>query len=135
MPSWTPEQYEQHLGRKVQRTVKTAHDLIAELAPEPTNTSAACGTQGAEPERAVRHDVDDSPQGEDRHSEVCFIRITSRRIRLIDPDNLVPKYFIDALRYAGAIHDDSASRIRLQVQQEKPQKGQPEETIIELWKL
>jgi hypothetical protein len=43
--------------------------------------------------------------------------ITSSRRRLIDPDNLCPKYFIDCLRYSGLIPDDSPEHITLEVKQ------------------
>jgi hypothetical protein len=59
------------------------------------------------------------------------IRFTTRRKRLIDPDNIVAKYFIDCLRYAGAISDDTEKHISLETHQEKTREQ--EETIIELF--
>ena len=68
---------------------------------------------------------------EKQDSKRVLVRITSHRERLIDPDNLCPKYFIDCLRYAGIIADDSAAHIELSVSQRKCAKGQ-EETVIEI---
>ena len=48
-----------------------------------------------------------------------LVRIESFRVRLTDPDNLCPKYWIDCARYAGLIPDDSASHIKVQVTQTK----------------
>lgn len=59
------------------------------------------------------------------------VRVTSRRSRLIDPDNLCAKYFVDCLRYAGFIPDDNADVITLEVRQEKVGRSE-EETVIEV---
>ena len=59
------------------------------------------------------------------------ISVTGRRRRLIDPDNLCPKYLIDCLRYAGAIPDDRAQDIELSVRQEKIGSKEEEVTIVE----
>ena len=60
------------------------------------------------------------------------IRLTARRKRLIDPDNLIFKYHIDCLRYAGAIPDDREGDVTIETHQEKT-RGQ-EETLIELFR-
>jgi hypothetical protein len=60
------------------------------------------------------------------------VRVTSYRRRLIDPDNLCPKFFIDCLRYCGAIPDDRAQDITLEVRQEKVKRKQDERTEIEV---
>jgi hypothetical protein len=60
------------------------------------------------------------------------LRITSVRKRICDPDNLVPKWHIDCLRYCGIIRDDTAQEISLEVAQRKAQKGEEEHTLIEL---
>jgi hypothetical protein len=60
------------------------------------------------------------------------IRFISRRTRLLDPDNLTPKYLLDGLRYAGLIHDDRAQDITVQTEQEKVRFKAEEETLIEI---
>ncbi len=62
-----------------------------------------------------------------------LIRITSRRRRLIDPDNLSPKAYIDCLRYAGILADDTAEQVSLETRQEKVGKDEIEETVIEIY--
>lgn len=48
-----------------------------------------------------------------------LVCIESRRRRLIDPDNLTPKWFVDCLRYCGAIRNDRAEDIEIRVSQTK----------------
>jgi len=48
--------------------------------------------------------------------------VTSRRCRLLDPDNVCPKYVIDLLRYGGVLRDDSPDLIDLEIRQERVSK-------------
>ena len=58
------------------------------------------------------------------------LRIVSTRKRLLDPDNLSPKWLIDCLRYARIIQGDEPDKITLQVEQRKCAKGESEATQI-----
>lgn len=89
-------------------------------------------SSSAKPKRPVRNEPLAKGKGEKEHTGRVHIRFTTKRKRLIDPDNIVAKYFIDCLRYAGAINDDTAKDITLETRQEKT-RGQ-EETIIELFR-
>lgn len=60
------------------------------------------------------------------------LSIVSFRRRLIDPDNLCPKYFIDCLRYAGIIPNDREEDITLQVSQVKVKTKAEERTELEI---
>ena len=60
------------------------------------------------------------------------IRITSKRCRLLDPDNLCVKYIIDALRYTKVIKDDREKDIRLEIFQVKVKTRKEEKTVIEV---
>lgn len=60
------------------------------------------------------------------------LRVTSYRRRLLDVDNLCPKWFVDSLRYNGIIEDDSPKYIDLQIRQEKVKTKQEERTEIEI---
>ena len=62
-----------------------------------------------------------------------LVRIKSIRKRLLDEDNLCGKYHIDLLRYAGVIPNDTPDQIKVEISQEKAIKGQPEETIVEVY--
>lgn len=63
-------------------------------------------------------------QGEGSNPHRVTVRIRSFRCKLLDPDNLIggAKYFVDGLRYAGLIPDDSPDKIILEVTQEKVTK-------------
>ena len=88
--------------------------------------------QSTKPESAIRHESvgEEEAQGGDVQRSV--VRITSRRIRLLDSDNLCPKYHIDALRYAGIIEDDTTAHIEVICRQEKVKTRKEEKTIIEV---
>jgi hypothetical protein len=68
----------------------------------------------------------DQTQGPGRR----VLRITVYRSRLLDPDNVVPKYEIDALRYAGIIADDSAAHVEVVTRQVKVGSKKEEGTEI-----
>jgi hypothetical protein len=91
--------------------------------------------QSSEPERPVRNDTLATKSRKVGHAKRGGVRyrvsVVSFRTRLIDPDNLTPKYFIDAARYAGLIPDDSAEHIELSVTQKKDSKNPRTEITIE----
>ena len=87
---------------------------------------------GPEPKRAVRHEQVAKAEREKAHPRRCVLRITSHRTRLLDTDNLCPKYFIDALRIAGVIEDDTAEHLDLQLSQERVERRSQERTEIEI---
>lgn len=66
-----------------------------------------------------------------------LVRIVSCRVKLLDVDNLYggAKPYVDALRYCGAIRDDSPGAIELRVEQEKVPSYHLEQTVIELYEL
>jgi hypothetical protein len=84
------------------------------------------------PKRSVRNEPLAKSGSKKENTGRIHIRLTARRKRLIDPDNLVFKYFIDCLRYAGAIPDDRAEDVTIEARQEKT-RGE-EETLIELFR-
>lgn len=86
----------------------------------------------AKPEPPVRHEPVAEEKGEAENPTRFLVCITSFRRRLIDPDNLVPKFFIDCLRYCGAIPNDSAKEIELSVSQHKVHSSACERTEIEV---
>jgi len=60
-----------------------------------------------------------------------LVSVTSFRSRLIDSDNLVCKWHVDALRYAGIIPSDAPDRALIQTRQVKCAKGE-ERTEIKI---
>lgn len=71
-------------------------------------------------------------EGEGESPSRIAVRFISRRVRLLDPDNLTPKYVLDGLRYSGLIYDDRATDITFSCEQEKVAHRAEEETVIEI---
>ena len=107
--------------------VYVRRDLI-----KPTIPNRKSGSSNPKSKRLVRNESLAAAGGKKENTGRIHIRLTARRKRLIDPDNLVFKYFIDCLRYAGAIPDDRAEDVTIETKQEKTR--QKEETIIELFR-
>ena len=86
-------------------------------------------------ERHPGHEPLGQAQGTPESAGRFRIRITVHRNRLIDPDNAqFPKYWVDCLRYAGAIPQDTAAVVEEVVCKQALTHGQ-ERTVIELEKL
>ena len=58
------------------------------------------------------------------------IVITSFRRRLLDDDNLCGKFFVDGLRYAKVIRDDTPGLVSIETRQSKVAKQADERTEI-----
>lgn len=91
-----------------------------------------CVPSDTEPQCAVQDAPDAAVQGKKENSSRCRVSIVSYRKRLIDPDNLCPKHFIDSLRYLKIIEDDSAKHIVLEMRQEKSKTPRTEIEITPL---
>jgi hypothetical protein len=117
--SWTAEQVKAHNERIVRKSNP--------------NKIGPSRRQADEFERPVGDEQVGSVQAPPRSATRCRVRILSRRVRLLDLDNLYGgvKPYCDALRYAQAIRDDSPDAIELEVVQERVVKGE-ECTIIEI---
>lgn len=87
---------------------------------------------GAEPEHGLGHGPLAAPQAQKKDTGKRAVRITSYRVRLLDPDNLVGKWHLDSLRYAGILSGDTAEDITYQISQKKVQKKVQEKTLIEI---
>lgn len=85
---------------------------------------------GAEPEQAVHNRAHGKVKGKTGHARRYAVSITSYRTRSTDPDNLVGKYFVDALRYSGLLHDDRAEDITYEISQKKVENKSQEKTLI-----
>jgi len=107
-------------------------DFLAMAERVKNNREARHSSPGPKPERLVRHEPVGTKEGKDQNPERFFVRVTSHRRRLIDPDNLCPKYFVDCLRYARIIPNDRAKDIELSISQ---QKSKTDHTEIEVLKL
>ena len=96
------------------------------------NNSHRDSGESAEPKSALWIE----PMGEEEDEGGDFrrsrIRITSKRCRLLDPDNLCVKYIVDALRHCSVIKDDTTKEIEVFIKQEKVKTRKEEKTIIEV---
>lgn len=87
------------------------------------------------PKRAPVPPLAGCAQGKGGHPGRILVSITSHRRRLLDPDNIVVKYFVDCLRYSGLLRDDRNEDIELRVSQKKVQTAEEERTEITLTPL
>ena len=85
----------------------------------------------AEPQSIVRDESVAASSRKAGDTGRVRVRVISFRARLCDPDNLCPKYFVDCLRYAGLIADDTPEHITIEVAQVKCRRKE-ERTEIEL---
>lgn len=84
----------------------------------------------AKPERSPGNGALAAPQAETRHPGKYVVRVTSHRVRLLDSDNLVPKWHVDALRYAGCLPSDAPDRADIITTQKKVRTKEEERTEI-----
>lgn len=81
-------------------------------------------------QRAPRNGPLAKGKAEARHPGKFVVRVVSYRVRLLDEDNLCPKYHIDGLRYAGLIPSDAPDCTRIITTQEKVRSKDQERTEI-----
>ena len=116
--------------------LKTVSDDTKRLNPglfeSPATDRAICAPPGAEPQPVVRNEPLGPQTRKAFYTGRCKIRVTSVRTRLLDPDNLCAKYFVDSLRYAGLIADDTSKEVEYTICQRKKTKFEEEHTTIEV---
>jgi hypothetical protein len=61
-----------------------------------------------------------------------LVSVTSFRVRLLDEDNLCPKYHVDALRYAGLLPSDAPDCTHIVTRQVKVAHKADEKSVIEM---
>lgn len=91
-----------------------------------------CEISSAKPEQVVRNESMAAKARESGNPNRVHVSIRSFRRRLLDADNLCPKYFLDCLTYAEIIRDDAPKYIVLEVSQEKVRSKDQERTEIEI---
>ncbi len=92
------------------------------------------GSYRAKPESLVHDGADGKAKRKEKDPSRYVVSITAYRARLCDPDNLVGKYFVDALRYSGLIPDDREEDIIYTITQKKVSSKKEEKTLIWLEK-
>lgn len=95
-------------------------------------------TKAGNPRKAAKLESNssDAPLGAEEIqrpiSQRFLVRVTSRRRRLLDQDNLCEKYVVDLCRYAGIIPSDAPGETAIEVRQ---QKSKAEKILIEVFGL
>lgn len=119
----TPEERRRHmqakaLGKKspiIMDAFKALGLITDQTNDNPTHNLPPC----PEPQQIIRHEPLATGEGKEAHAGQVHVRVVSYRTRLIDPDNLCPKYFVDCCRYGGFIKNDTAKEIEFSVSQTK----------------
>lgn len=112
----------------------TRHETLRRFPNASEAFIRANTTDGAapspQPEPAVCNEPVAEKAGKGKDAGRVVLRVVSFRRRLLDPDNLCPKYFVDCVRYSGLIADDREQDIRLEVSQQKVSRKEDERTEI-----
>lgn len=111
---------------------RTLKQLFPNASKSTIDANTNCSPSGAESERPLCNEPLGKGKVAQRDSGKRVVRITSYRVRAVDPDNLCGKWFIDALRYAGIIPDDTEADITYQISQKKVAKKNQEKTLIDI---
>jgi hypothetical protein len=80
-----------------------------------------------------RHPGDESvaaPQVQKTPTGRVLVRIESRRINLLDEDNLCEKFLVDCCRYAGLIPGDAPHQAHIEARQIQVATKEEEETVL-----
>ena len=88
------------------------------------------GLPSTKPKCGIRVKSVGKGQGEEGMRAEYLVSIRSRRVNLLDPDNLYVKDIVDQIRYAGLIPEDTPEVIEIEITQEKVAKYKEEETVI-----
>ena len=119
----TPEEL-----RKVKAMFPVSRDVEERSLNETDRVS-----QSANDKPPVRHRADGKISGKKGDGSRFLITITSFRRKLADPDGLCGKYFVDCLRYMGAIPDDDPTTIvAYSIKQQKAKEDRTEVEVIKL---
>lgn len=90
---------------------------------------------GAKLEPSAGHGPLAAIQAEAGDTAQFLVRVTSFRVRLCDEDNLAVKWFVDCVRYAGAIPDDAPEIAHIEARQFRVKTAAEERTLIEVFAI
>ena len=113
----------------------TLDDLLAKCSPATRRLNAGIfHAHGASPAAIPQPPAGPRPLAASAPEKVDtrkrLVRFTSYRVRLLDEDNLCPKYHCDSLRYAGVLLGDDPSQARIETRQQKVAHKHQERTEI-----
>lgn len=104
-------------------------------AEDYANYNARRGISVAIPESVVCNDPLATARLKAKDTGKFIVHVVSRRRRLIDVDNLVAKYHVDALRYAGILPSDAPDQTDIKISQIKVPTKNDEFTSITIERL
>ena len=87
----------------------------------------------AQPQRPAGQEPLGAGQDEAGRAGRHLVRVTSFRVNLLDEDNLIAKWHVDALRYAGILHSDAPGQTHIEVGQKKVASFKQERVVIEIF--
>ena len=106
-------------------------EIVKQLYPNENSSATSC----TKSKQIVRNEPLEQNQRETFYTGSVSVCITSYRRRLLDPDNLCGKYFLDAARYSMLIADDTPEKVSYTIKQVKVRKKEEEKTEIVILKL
>ena len=109
---------------------RSLKEIVLDETLQNGNTEAHRSSPSAKPKQALLDVPVEPSRGKAAYSGRVTIRIESFRKRLIDPDNLCPKYLVDGLRYANIISGDSAAEVEIVTTQTRVSSKAEERTAI-----
>lgn len=109
-----------------QSTSASFRALNAHLLPVPPDRPRPA----AKPKRTIEERLQSERPIEKADPGRYLVRIESVRRTLLDEDNLIPKWHVDALRYAGLLHSDAPGACSIRTTQRKTLPGEAEHVVI-----
>lgn len=111
---------------------KDTEGLVGLGINQSNHVQTHCLPSSTKPQRAPSYEPMGKEEGKSGHANRLLVRVTSFRRRLLDFDNLIPKYFVDCLRYCDILSDDTEAEIDLRIAQKKVKAKEEERTEIEI---
>jgi len=109
----------------------TTHTHVRKRRKQKPAADPVDSTQGAQFEPTAQHAPHDPAPPEALYSTRVLVRVESRRCGVqCDPDNIVVKWHIDALRYARILRDDTSGAIDLKVTETRVPTRKEEGVLI-----
>lgn len=110
-------------------------DSIGSFASKKRRDDGQDAARGAELERAAGNEPLAKGKKKKADRRRFLVRITSVRDRLLDEDNCCSKFCTDLCRYAGILPSDAPGTAKIETLQRKPQKGEAQHTIVEVFEI
>jgi hypothetical protein len=118
----------------VKLTTEQLNEILSRPSMARANPVSGKGTHTIPERTAIQQPIQEAGN-EGGDSGKLLIRVKSLRRRLLDEDNLVEKWHVDALRYAGVLYSDAPDKAKIEVSQEKVTTKEEECTVITIERM